>query len=195
MAENDQKTRDTMSFGGSHGGRHCKIPPEETKSGKPCGAHPLRPGTVIEGVKVSGDYCRGHDPTLPSRTQLRAEDRAKGGKAKRIPKLSELLRKRVEAQADEILDKLFAMLDAERAVVVGNGPKARVEFVPDMELVLRVIREIFDRAEGRPKSVSEFTGKVDYRSPKQSDLIEKEIDRLTKKLADREIAERGAGAE
>lgn len=42
------------------------------------------------------------------------------------------------------------MLDAERAVVVGTGPKARVEIVPDMELALKAIREIYDRAEGRP---------------------------------------------
>lgn len=126
-----------------------------------------------------------------------AENGAKGGEAKRVPKLTELLRQRVEEQADEILDRLFGMLDAHRAVVVGTGPKARVEIVEDPELVLRAIREIYDRAEGRPKSTSEFTGKVEHRNADKLEKaiereLEREVQRLSERLAEQHTADEPA---
>lgn len=87
-----------------------------------------------------------------------AENGAKGGAAGKVPKLTELLRQRVEERADEIMDKLFAGLGAQRAIVVGTGPKARLEIVEDPDMVLKTIKEIYDRFEGRPRQVSEISG-------------------------------------
>jgi hypothetical protein len=41
-----------------------------TTRGKPCGANPLKPGTVIEGVTVSGRWCRQHDEDLPDSARI-----------------------------------------------------------------------------------------------------------------------------
>jgi hypothetical protein len=79
-----------------------------------------------------------------------SENGRKGGEARRVPRLRELLHAEVEARAEEIIAKLFKGLNAERAVVVGTGPQAHVEIVPDDELVLKTVREIFDRADGKP---------------------------------------------
>ena len=154
--------------------RRCKA---KTKAGKDCKAWALS-GHLV---------CMSHaDRATQSKAGFGgAENAAKGGEAKRVPKLTELLRQRVEERADEILDRLFDMLEAERQVVVGTGPKARLETIQDPELVLRAIREIYDRAEGRPKSVSEFSGEVKHRHEDQLDrAIEKELQRLTERLAE-----------
>ncbi len=152
-----------------------------TKAGEPCGAYARKGKTT----------CMGH----ADRAEQDAagfggsENGRKGGEATRVPKLTELLRQRVEERADEILDKLFGMLDAERAVVVGTGPKARLEIVEDPDLVLKAIKEIYDRAEGRPKSVSEFTGEVKHRHEDQLDrAIEGELQRLSERLAEQDAA-------
>jgi hypothetical protein len=86
------------------------------------------------------------------------ENGAKGGEAKRVPKLTELLTAAVEERAQEIIDKLFSGLDAERAVVVGNGPGARIEIVPDAAERRMTIREIFDRNIGKPVQATEISG-------------------------------------
>lgn len=122
-----------------------------TKAGKPCRSYAL----------AGGQFCLSHSDK-ETRAKLcfgGPENGAKGGEAKRVPRLTEVLTKRVEERADEIMDKLFSMLDAQRAVVVGTGPKARVETVPDDDLALKAIREIYDRFEGRPKQATEITGK------------------------------------
>ncbi len=154
-----------------------------TKTGKRCKAWALH-GHLV---------CMSHaDKAVQAKAGFGgSENAAKGGAAKRVPKLSELLRQRVEEQADEILDRLFGMLDAQRAVVVGTGPKARIEVVDDPELILRAIREIFDRAEGRPKSVSEFSGKVEHKHSDQLDrAIEAELQRLSERLAEQHDGDR-----
>ncbi len=147
------------------------------QKGEPCGAY-VRKGrtTCISHASKAEQAEAGFGG---------AENGRKGGEARRVPKLTELLRQRVEEQADEILNKLFEMMDAQRAVVVGTGPKAHVEFVPDMELALRAIREIYDRAEGRPKSVSEFKGEVTHRN---AEKIDREVERLTERLAEQMTA-------
>jgi hypothetical protein len=41
-----------------------------TKNGTRCGANPLKPGTAIDGITVSGNYCRAHDPNLPDSARI-----------------------------------------------------------------------------------------------------------------------------
>jgi hypothetical protein len=122
-----------------------------TKAGKGCKAHPLH-GT---------DFCMAHadEETRASVGFGGPENGAKGGKAKRVPRLTEILRERVEAEADTLLGNLLELaLRGERAVVVGNGPTAHVEIVDDPELRLKATREVYDRLEGRPRQVAEITG-------------------------------------
>lgn len=127
--------------------RHCS---RKTKKGKACRSW------ALHGL----DVCLSHaDEETRRKVGFGGpENAAAGGKAKRVPRLTEVLSQRVEERADEIMDKLFLMLDAQRAVVVGTGPKARVEVVPDQDLALKAIREIYDRFEGRPKQATELSG-------------------------------------
>lgn len=126
--------------------RRCK---GKTKAGKACKAAPLK----------GGDFCLAHDEVARAKTSFgSAEAGAKGGEARRVPKLTEILRERVEERAEEIIDKLFAGLGAQRAVVVGTGPQARLEIVEDPDQVLKTIREIYDRFEGKPRQVQEISG-------------------------------------
>lgn len=106
-----------------------------------------------------------------------AENGAKGGAAGRVPKLRELLRAEVEARAEEVIAKLFAGLHARRAVVVGTGPKAHIEIVEDEELILKTVREIFDRAEGRPTQRQEVTGDITHTTQSEFDREVAELDR------------------
>ena len=156
------------------------------KAGKPCRAY-ARSGKAT---------CMGHaDKAEKAEAGFGgAENGAKGGEARRVPKLTEVLRAKVEDRADEIMDRLLEGLDAERSIVVGTGPKAYVESVPDLEMRLRTIREILDRLEGRPKSVSEFSGTVEHRNAKQlDDAIEREMQRLTERLAEHDADRQPAG--
>lgn len=127
--------------------RRCK---GTTKKGKRCQSPP------IEGT----DLCISHSPKAVQANVGfgGAENGAKGGSARKVPKLTEVLRERVEDRAEEIIDKLLDGLDATRAVVVGTGPKARVEIVPDQDQVRKTVADIYDRFEGRPRQVSEISG-------------------------------------
>lgn len=152
--------------------RRCK---GKTKAGKRCKSPPLK-GT---------DFCLSHS-SKATRGKLSfggSENGAKGGHAKRVPRLTEILTERVEERADEIMDKLFAGLDGERALVVGTGPNARVEVHPDQEMVLKTVREIWDRMEGRPKQATEFKGDMKIRNAEQ---MQDEIAGLLEELAHRQ---------
>jgi hypothetical protein len=126
----------------------------KTKAGKPCKAPPIS-GTA---------FCISH---ADKATRAKAgfggsENGRKGGEAKRVPKLTELLRAEVEERAEEIIAKLFMGLAAQRAIVVGTGPRARLEFAPDPEMALKTIREIYDRYEGRPMQRQEVKGEITH---------------------------------
>jgi hypothetical protein len=154
----------------SPGKRRCT---EKTKAGKPCKAPPLA------GTK----FCISHSSRA---VQEKAgfggpENASKGGSAKRVPRLTEILAAKVEARADEIIEKLLEGLEAKRAVVVGNGADAYVEIVDDRTEVLKTIREVFDRIEGRPKTTAEITHV-------QADELDREIEQLMAEMAAREKA-------
>jgi hypothetical protein len=123
-----------------------------------------------------------------------AENGRKGGEARRIPKLTELIKERLIDEADKVIERLMDGLDAEQAMVVGNGPSAFVDTAPDYGMRLRTVREILDRTEGRPKSVSEFSGKMEIRNGDQLDRaiqkeLEREVQRLTERLAEAHVDE------
>jgi hypothetical protein len=130
--------------------RICKA---TNAKGAPCGANPLRPGTIIEGIAVSGDYCRQHDQDLPDSARIGGATPGAGRKPK--PHVVDIIRERIEERSGEVLDALWAALKAERAVVVGNGPTAHVELVSDHPTRIAAARELLDRAYGRTRQANE----------------------------------------
>lgn len=148
---------------------------KRTKAGKACRGTPI----------AATDYetCVSHAPEAV-KTELGfggSENARKGGEATRVPKLTELLREKVEARAEEIVEKLLDGLEAQKGLVVGNGPDAYVEMVPDRSEVARTLREIWDRLEGRPKTHTELSGSIDHRG---RDQLVREVERLTERLAE-----------
>jgi hypothetical protein len=124
--------------------RHCTA---TTKTGKPCKATPLR----------DQDVCLAH---ADAETRESAGFVAKNGKGGRkpLPKVTDVLREKVEAEADRILAALFDALDADRGLVVGNGPSATVEHVTDHAVRIAAARELLDRVYGKPRQAVEHTG-------------------------------------
>lgn len=120
-----------------------------TKAGKPCKANPIK-GT---------DFCLSHsDAETRASVGFTAEAGKLGGRPK-TPTVIDAIREEVERRMDEITGALWELANAaERAVVVGNGPDAHVEIVPDNDLRLKALRELLDRSHGRPKQATELTG-------------------------------------
>jgi hypothetical protein len=126
-----------------------------TVAGKPCGANPLKPGTVIAGISVTGRWCRQHDEDLPASARIGGPQPGSG--RPRTPRAVDVLKERIEASIDEVIKPLWDALNAERAVVVGNGPSATMEMVPDYPTRIAAVRELLDRGYGRPRQSSEVT--------------------------------------
>ena len=147
-------------------------------TGKPCRATPLRSGTVIEGIAVSGKWCRTHDEDLPASAnldQVRTPDQM-GGRPRK-PRAVDVLKEWMEAHIDEALAPLKEGLTATKSVVVGNGKDAHIEQVPDIPTRMRASQELLDRGYGRPKQT------VDAMVVTDADLWER-IQTMEGELAD-----------
>jgi hypothetical protein len=124
--------------------RKCK---GTTKAGKPCGSPPLR----------GSDFCLSHSP------EEERESRGFGGAQEgsgRPPaaKPLRLLRERVEEEIDKWLAPFEDALSATQGVVVGNGPSARLEILPDHRTRMSAAEAVFDRVYGRPRQTTELVG-------------------------------------
>ena len=95
-------------------------------------------------------------------------DNGKAGRP-RSPKVLEVLRERVEANVDRYLKPLEDALSAQRGLVVGDGSHARVEYVEDYGTRIKAVREIFDRALGKP------TQYVDVTTREEESEVDREI--------------------
>lgn len=126
------------------------------KAGQPCAAPPLRPGTVIDGTTVAGAHCRTHDPDLPASARIQGPQ--PGGGRPRKPRAVDILREHAEAHAADVLRVVTEGMAAERSVVVGSGDCAHIETVPDHPTRLAAVRELLDRAYGRPTQATEISG-------------------------------------
>jgi hypothetical protein len=164
------QTRETMTK------RVCKA---KTKKGKPCGANPLKPGTVIEGTTVTGKWCRQHDEDLPASARIGGAQPGSG--RPRTPRAVDVLKERIEQDIDKVLRPLWDALVAERAVVVGNGPTAYVESVTDHPTRIAAVRELLDRGYGRSKQSSEVTVITE-------DMLDRALQELEAQLAGNDSA-------
>lgn len=90
-----------------------------------------------------------------------------------------------EEQLEETLRALGGALAAERAVVVGTGEFAELELVPDHDVRLKAVREIYDRALGKPVATNLIggadTGPVEVDVPTTADRI-KEVAEVLRDL-------------
>jgi len=160
------------------------------KGGASCGAWALK----------GREFCRAHDPETPSAARFGTVEQAtaagKQGGRPRNPRPSEVLRDRIDDRIDEVLAPLFDGLTAERAVVVGTGPGARLEMVVDHPTRIAAAREVMDRVEGRPTAKAAIAGQIEHTGRKEAMLdaaIEAELARLTESVV-AEGTDEGFGA-
>ena len=136
--------------------RQCK---GKTKANKACGATPLRPGTELGGVKVSGKWCRQHDEDLPDSARIGGAQPGAGRPPN--PRVVDVLRERIEENIDVVLVPIFDALGATDAVVLNiRGGGQTYESVPHHEVRLKAARELLDRAYGRPRQTTEIAGEI-----------------------------------
>lgn len=124
-----------------------------TKAGRPCKVAPL----------TGSDYCRAHDPELPAESRFGSPEQARAaatGVVRKAPRVIELLAAKAEAEeeAERLWRVISEALDADRGVVVGNGPTAHVDFVADHPTRLAAFREFIDRVDGKPRQKTEVSG-------------------------------------
>lgn len=187
--------------------RSCK---KQTKKGKPCGAPPLKPGTVIEGVSVSGDYCRQHDKDLPDSARIGGAQPGSG--RPRVPTATEVMRNLVEENVAAILSPHFRILGYE--VVIdpkkGIGLKAleaggaklygesregiiNASQYEDLGAQLAAAEKILDRVFGRPKQATEISGPGG--GPIEADIIGVPTEREFQTGVAKILAEAGAAGD
>jgi len=145
--------------------------------GKPCGAVPLKPGTVIEGVTVTGKWCRQHDKDLPDKARIGGEQPGAGRPPK--PKPTEVMRQLVENHVQVVMAPHFRTLGYD---VIRNEETGQLELVElpeggaklhgtsarsgriqvsehdDLGAHIAAAERLLDRVYGRPKQATEITG-------------------------------------
>lgn len=118
-----------------------------TRKGGNCKAAPLK----------GQDVCLAHaDAKTRARTGF-VPDNGKGGRKPR-PTEIEMYEKVWLANRPKIEQALTEGITATRHVVVGNGPSARVEEVPDIPTRLKAVEIFTDRLVGKPSQAVELTG-------------------------------------
>ena len=147
------------------------------EKGDACKANPLRPGTVIDGVTVTGKWCRQHDEDLPPSAKL---DRTRtpeqmGGRPRNL-KPSDIKRKLMERYELAAQRPYWRTLgydvvingagDCELVELPEGGAKLfgeskdgqiQVSGVDDLGAMIAAVEKLEDRVYGRPKQASEVT--------------------------------------
>lgn len=179
--------------------RTCK---GTTKAGKPCGANPLKPGTVIEGVTVTGTWCRNHDDDLPSSAKLHATRTREqmGGRPKK-PTPSEIQRQLMERYELAVQRPYWRTLGYDVAIGENGDPELiempeggvklfgeskdghiNVSGVDDLGAMIAAAEKLQDRVYGRPRQRNEVTvvtkdAFADVIEQLEAEVAEREADR------------------
>ncbi len=146
----------------------------ERKAGGPCGANPIRPGTVVAGVAVSGNYCIHHDPDLPESARIAGKQPGAGRPA--VPRHTDVARRLVEENIIAVQRPYWRTLGFD--VEIGpNGPRlvpledggaklfgtsktglVRMSKFDDLGAMMGASERLQDRTFGRPRQALEHTG-------------------------------------
>lgn len=153
--------------------RRCK---GKTKAGKACRAKPLK----------GSDFCISHsDKAVQAEVGFGGSlNGALGGAATRKPRAVDVLRERMEERIDEVLAPLFDALTASRGIALTiKGGGMEIGYTPDHAARLAAVKELLDRAYGRPKQMTELTG-ADGEAIQIQALseFEREVKELTKQM-------------
>jgi hypothetical protein len=108
-----------------------------------------------------------------------------GGRPRKLRAI-DVLRERVEAEIDKWLKPLEDGLTAERAIVVGDGSHARLEFAPDMPVRLKAAQMALDRVYGRPAQQHDVKLEADSQ-------MDRDIERLLSQFDHRDAVANGNG--
>lgn len=117
-----------------------------TNAGKPCGAPP----------RDGSDTCVSHASKEEKET-LRFGGAQPGAGRPPRPKAIDIYREKVEAERDAWFKVLEDARDAERALVVGDGPTAHIEHVDDHPTRLKAFKEAHDRVFGKAMQYHDVT--------------------------------------
>jgi hypothetical protein len=123
------------------------------KAGEPCKANALKDSDPPR--------CLAHsDATLRESVGF-VPDNGHAGR-KPVPKPTELMTRKLEELVEQNIEQWAKAyvdgLNADRAVVVGNGPTAHVENVPDIPTRINAAEKLNDRILGKPRQSVEHTG-------------------------------------
>jgi hypothetical protein len=153
----------------------------KTKRGTICNSNALRKGTVIEGVIVSGKYCRTHDATLPDLARFgshaQAREAAKLAGRPPMPKPTEVMRNLIEESVEAIIaphfrtlglklergddGRLHAVVDPTGgAKIFGESKEGEINMTKfdDLGAHIAAAEKLLDRVYGKPKQSTELTG-------------------------------------
>lgn len=119
-----------------------------TRKGNPCGAWPLK----------GRDVCLSHSDQ-ETRDSVSFGGPQPGGGRPRAPRAIEVLKERIEANIEMVLAPLFDGLLAEKGFTLAlKGGGAEFVETPDHATRIAAVRELLDRAYGKPKQSTELTG-------------------------------------
>lgn len=106
---------------------------------------------------MDNGFCMAHQPDNVKDSRGFGGSQEGSGRPRK-PRLSELYAEVAEEMREKIREVLVEGLNADRGVVVGNGPTAHVEQVPDIPTRLKTAAEIADRTDGKPRQAIEHSG-------------------------------------
>ena len=132
------------------------------RSYQPCRAAPL----------TGSNDCRAHDPQLPADTRFGSSEQATQaavGVERRTPGVMELMRKQVEARAEEVL--------APYSEALREGD--------NLEQRMKAADRLLDRVFGRPRQSTELQGSLSADERRLESDIDAEIDALLEARAQR----------
>lgn len=129
---------------------------ETTNAGNPCSA---KCGTiVVKGKRYQLKTCTMHASAPIKKALGIHHSQYKGQGRKKNKTALDLVRERIEGEAERYLQPLEDALTALKAVVVGNGASAHLEYTEDLALRVDTAFKILDRVYGRPKQITELSG-------------------------------------
>ncbi len=136
-----------------------------TRRGTPCTVSPLTAaGAAKLGLpEQDQDWCAAHHPDLPASARFgsraQATEAGKQGGRPRLPRVVDVIKERIEAEADEVVDALMDALHATEGIAIAvKGGGATLVETPDHKTRIAAARELLDRGYGRPKQQTELTG-------------------------------------
>jgi hypothetical protein len=128
--------------------RSCK---GQNKHGKPCKAAPL----------TDNDYCSAHDPTLPEETRFGSSTQAREASllkpSTRFPRLHEVVERRLEERADDVIGTALKALSATSMLVDKDGNEHVHE---DARTRLAAAVALMERGMGKPAQTTNVNADV-----------------------------------